>query len=267
MPIGLGLASIIGSGLSMVGSLAGSIFGSRARASQSRRNVQRTIAAQKAMALKEFQRNKKMWHMMNAYNTPLMQMQRFEEAGLNPNLIYGQGTPGNVGSYPTYNAPQLSYRGQKAFDPYSGIGDAVGDAVGKYFGIRSMQAQTSLTQQREATEVQETIKKSQEALKASYEKALTKWEMQRMESIMQRFDQNFAIYGKKGFQAMVAEFDKATLSKLYQQLKNDYQKEVNKWSEEGMSLGDNVLYRGIYSIISKLGNFLGLPTGWLDLNK
>jgi soluble cytochrome b562 len=29
----------------------------------------------------------------NAYNTPAQQMQRYKEAGLNPNLIYGQGTP------------------------------------------------------------------------------------------------------------------------------------------------------------------------------
>jgi len=29
----------------------------------------------------------------NAYNTPAQQMQRYKEAGLNPHLIYGQGTP------------------------------------------------------------------------------------------------------------------------------------------------------------------------------
>jgi len=31
----------------------------------------------------------------NAYNAPVAQMQRYRDAGLNPNLIYGQGTPGN----------------------------------------------------------------------------------------------------------------------------------------------------------------------------
>lgn len=37
------------------------------------------------------------------YNTPKSQMARFQEAGLNPNLIYGQGNPGNQSaplSYP-----------------------------------------------------------------------------------------------------------------------------------------------------------------------
>lgn len=36
------------------------------------------------------------------YNTPAMQMQRFKDAGLNPNLVYGQGNPGNMSSAPSY---------------------------------------------------------------------------------------------------------------------------------------------------------------------
>ena len=36
-----------------------------------------------------------MWNRNNEYNTPLAQMQRLKAAGLNPNLMYGQGTTGN----------------------------------------------------------------------------------------------------------------------------------------------------------------------------
>lgn len=45
------------------------------------------------------------WFMQNSYNSPLSQMQRFQEAGLNPNLIYGSSNVsdaikvGGVGSY------------------------------------------------------------------------------------------------------------------------------------------------------------------------
>lgn len=49
-------------------------------------------------AEKAYQRSLEMWNMTNAYNTPAQQMQRYAEAGLNPNLIYGQGTPGNSSS-------------------------------------------------------------------------------------------------------------------------------------------------------------------------
>lgn len=38
----------------------------------------------------------------NAYNSPKAQMARFQEANLNPNLIYGQGTPGNQASAAQY---------------------------------------------------------------------------------------------------------------------------------------------------------------------
>lgn len=43
-----------------------------------------------------------MWNMQNAYNTPAMQRQRLEEAGLNPNLLYDSGAnAGNAGNMPT----------------------------------------------------------------------------------------------------------------------------------------------------------------------
>lgn len=47
-----------------------------------------------------------LWKMNNAYNTPAEQMKRLEEAGLNPNLVYGTGTvTGNTSSQPS--APTL----------------------------------------------------------------------------------------------------------------------------------------------------------------
>lgn len=44
------------------------------------------------------------------YNTPANQMQRFKDAGLNPNLIYGQGTSGNQSaplSFPDIKPPDI----------------------------------------------------------------------------------------------------------------------------------------------------------------
>ena len=40
------------------------------------------------------------WEMQNEYNSPKNQMQRYYDAGLNPNLIYGNGSSsaGNAGS-------------------------------------------------------------------------------------------------------------------------------------------------------------------------
>lgn len=46
-------------------------------------------------------REKKMWKMNNQYNSPVEQMARLKEAGLNPNLVYGNGSvTGNTSSAP-----------------------------------------------------------------------------------------------------------------------------------------------------------------------
>lgn len=53
-----------------------------------------------------FNKNLEMWNMENAYNSPEQQMARFEAAGLNKNLIYGQQN--TAGSAPTFQAPTFS---------------------------------------------------------------------------------------------------------------------------------------------------------------
>ena len=79
-----------GSILSTAGSLFGNMIGNRGRRkAEARANAQ----------------NIKFWNMQNAYNTPAMQMQRFKDAGLNPNLIYGKGTPGNAEQITGAKAP------------------------------------------------------------------------------------------------------------------------------------------------------------------
>ena len=45
------------------------------------------------------------WNMQNKYNSPSQQMQRFKEAGLNPNLVYGQMSNSPVVRSTDYKAP------------------------------------------------------------------------------------------------------------------------------------------------------------------
>lgn len=44
---------------------------------------------------------------MNAYNAPAAQMARYASAGLNPNLIYGQGSAGNQPSATPFMTPEV----------------------------------------------------------------------------------------------------------------------------------------------------------------
>lgn len=70
--------------------------------------------------------NLRLWQMNNEYNTPANQRRRMEEAGFNPNLMYGSMSPGNS-SAPAQseshynNAPQLA-----------DFGTAIGNAYQAY---------------------------------------------------------------------------------------------------------------------------------------
>lgn len=49
---------------------------------------------------KQRQDNLSDWHMMAAYNSPAQQMARLKAAGLNPNLVYGNGANAEMGQAP-----------------------------------------------------------------------------------------------------------------------------------------------------------------------
>lgn len=54
-----------------------------------------------------YRQNLEQWNRENEYNSPIQQMQRYKDAGLNPNLIYGQQ---NLSA----SSPQLKYERQEA---------------------------------------------------------------------------------------------------------------------------------------------------------
>lgn len=59
-------------------------------------------------ARRQQQWNIDQWQRNNNYNTPKAQMERFKEAGLNPNLMYGQGDNGNAAPVATYQRPRYA---------------------------------------------------------------------------------------------------------------------------------------------------------------
>lgn len=98
------------SGYGGVAALLGGFYDTTISSQTARKNTDKTIEAQRAEAEKAYQRQVEMWHMQNAYNSPAEQMKRFGAAGLNPHLIYGQGSTGNASKFPEYQAPNLQYR-------------------------------------------------------------------------------------------------------------------------------------------------------------
>lgn len=96
------------------GAIAGSLLGAGAQfydVYQRSKDVKRQIAAQKAESELAYQRSMEMWNAQNMYNSPQQQMLRFGAAGLNPHLIYGQGSSGQAGSPPQYQPPNIQMMG------------------------------------------------------------------------------------------------------------------------------------------------------------
>lgn len=65
-------------------------------------------AQSKKLMAKQFHYQKKMWQMENEYNKPVNQMARLQEAGLNPNLVYGSGATALGGSMGSVSQPSAA---------------------------------------------------------------------------------------------------------------------------------------------------------------
>ena len=88
-------------------SLLGGIFsGAGAIASTAMTN-----RANRQLAEYAYSKDLEMWHRQNEYNSPQAQMSRLQAAGLNPAMMYGEGSQaaGQAKEMPKYNAPRMDY--------------------------------------------------------------------------------------------------------------------------------------------------------------
>lgn len=130
------------------------IFGSLFGARQARKAWQRSVRHEQMV-----------WDRETAYNSPAAQMQRLKEAGLNPNLMYGQGTTGNA-------------TGGKAMEsqPFANQQDFLSAAMLlseielKRAQRDKLDADTAFTNQREGTEVlkQDRLRQDLEQLERKF---------------------------------------------------------------------------------------------------
>ena len=100
---------------------------------------------------RRFQRE--MFDKTNKYNSPLEQRKRLEEAGLNPNLVYGSSSGGVAGttsqpSKPDFDTPEIS-----------GIAAPIQGGVMDYYNAKSIQAGTDVNEAREENIKQDTVNK------------------------------------------------------------------------------------------------------------
>lgn len=124
--------------IAAVAGAASSLLGTGANAYATGRLNKKNRKFQKELYEQQRADNERQWHMTNQYNTPLSQMNRLKEAGLNPMLMYGSGAggAGNAGSTPT-SATFQNYEDKPPNFDFSSLGG--------YIGFRQQAAQTDNT--------------------------------------------------------------------------------------------------------------------------
>lgn len=101
------------------------------------------------------------WNMQNEFNSPKNQMLRFKEAGLNPNLIYGQMS----------NSPVVRTSSPQSYSPTAPqieLGTATNTAIGQYYDTQLKQATIDNVKAQADANQQVALLKSMEVLKESW---------------------------------------------------------------------------------------------------
>lgn len=103
---------------------------------------------QMKLAQYSYDQQRQMIAEQNAYNSPLEQMKRYEEAGLNPNLIYGEGkaSAGNQSEIARYSAPTLQAPDLGSF------GASIADALRMNIAFKQLHADLALKDEQTYTQ-------------------------------------------------------------------------------------------------------------------
>ena len=260
--------------------LVGGIFNAISQGAQNRknRNFQREMySRQRADALAD-------WERQNAYNAPINQRKRLEEAGLNPAMMYGGAGSGAAGQAAPTRGSQVSGQGGQAAQFQGGISD--------YIGMQmlapqkdNVQAAAQLTRQQRLTEIVKGIniaadtdnKKLENTLTADFYKYKVEaqkadiqnvkartWEILRNDRraeaqlVLQKVDRNLStrrlvnetISTLIGASKSKQEIENLKAAKKLITAQAGIAKAEAKLAEEGVFRGDAIYYRQLIDLIS-----------------
>ncbi len=177
--------SIAGLGVKALGSFLG--FGSSNKTNETNLQIAReTNQANAELAKYNWEQQKDMWNAQNAYNTPSAQMSRYRDAGLNPNLIYGQGSNGNSTSIPTPATPTMQAAHVDRI-PYETLVGNLGDDLLKFYNFKlqreKLEADKELTESQAASQRADVNVKNAQVAKLGKESARTQQEYDQSEEL------------------------------------------------------------------------------------
>lgn len=125
----------------IIGTAGGMVQGARNRRAQRKENRAQRDWAREMYDLQN-QRDIEFWNMQNAYNDPAAQMQRLKDAGLNPNLVYGNGATTSAGPIATHSAPQPNTAPERHENELAPLADSIFN----YLEVQQRKANISRTE-------------------------------------------------------------------------------------------------------------------------
>lgn len=211
----------------------------------------------KAMAQQQ-QYNKELWDYQNAYNTPQAQMERLKAAGLNPNLIYGNGnaSAGNAGPITPTEVP--SRKAATAEIP---------DLFMRRLIVRQMDAQYAATVQNTAVarqrgalmEIQgslQNLKFMSEAIRSKNYKDLAQAELDTKKFIALRSAELFANERTKGgLMDQLHGMREKQMSGI--DLDNAFKQNRNELAKLGIYQSDDIKWRVLLQAANRMGIDIG----------
>lgn len=180
------LGNVLGNAFPVVGSLINGFFNYKAQKQSNIRNLQT------AKELENYRYNRDLLQYQKAleYNTPKNQMERFKEAGLNPNLIYSRGSSGEAPAVmPKYGQIQSD---QSLPSPVNL------PTIGQFYDKRLMY------QNLQQAEAQTRIKDAEAFMKTQQASAMTYY----------IFEEAYARAKEAGYKGSKAEFDKSIMNEF-----------------------------------------------------
>ena len=210
--------SLVGLGTSLISGIFGS--GSNRKA----------YHRSKKLMDKQMAMDKQMFDYQNAYNTPAQQMARLKDAGLNPALMYGQGTTGNASGYPQSKFQELR--------PFMGPTDIAQTTAA---GVQMSLANAQLKQIEENT-MYTKIKGANETKNTQYQTALMDQQTAKVRQETLTEIENRAL--------VIAQKSKTEQEKINTEIVAEINKIDKNWLKENKtSRHDHQLIRAIKSIL------------------
>lgn len=146
MGISLGALGLIGAGVSAIGNLAGTFIGNNKNIKNQQKILEQENSYNRELAEYQIQAQRQNWQMENEYNTPANQIQRLRDAGLNPNLLYGNGSAA-TGNASSVSSPSLAHSANvgPVSQNYGDLGMSQAfDAYLKIMSLKNMEADANL---------------------------------------------------------------------------------------------------------------------------